>query len=64
MLDLMTRATIFQRADRQPAGEIYIDSALLLTTSVLTGSPKTVQVARLYSDPEPRRTVPQIAERR
>ncbi len=41
MLDLVTRTTIFHREDSQPAGEIYLDSALLLTTSGLTGSPKT-----------------------
>ena len=31
----------FQRGGSQPAGEIYIDTALLLATSGSTGSPKT-----------------------
>jgi hypothetical protein len=33
--------TIFQRENSQPAGEIYIDAAMLLATSGSTGSPKT-----------------------
>jgi hypothetical protein len=41
MLDLVTRTTIFQRENSQSAGEIYIDTALLLATSESTGSPKT-----------------------
>jgi len=64
MLDLVTRTTIFQRGGSQPAGEINIDPALPLTTSGLTGSPKTVRAARRYSDTEPRRTVPAMADRR
>jgi long-subunit acyl-CoA synthetase (AMP-forming) len=41
MLDLVTHTTIFQDENSQPAGEIYIDTALLLATSGSTGSPKT-----------------------
>jgi len=63
MLDLVTCTTIFQRGGSQPAGEIYNDSAFPLTTSALT-SRKTVRAAEFYSDAEPRRTVPGIAERR
>jgi acyl-CoA synthetase (AMP-forming)/AMP-acid ligase II len=37
--------TIFQRKSSQPAGEIYIDMALLLGTSGSTGSPKTVRLS-------------------
>ena len=36
--------TVFQR-NSQPAGEIYIDMALLLGTSGSTGSPKTVRLS-------------------
>jgi hypothetical protein len=34
---------IFQREDSQPAGEIYIDTALPLATSGSTGGPKTAE---------------------
>jgi hypothetical protein len=64
MLDFVTHTTIFKRGDSQPAGEIYIDTALLLATSGSTGSPKTVRAAGLYSDAEPGRTGPATAERR
>jgi acyl-CoA synthetase (AMP-forming)/AMP-acid ligase II len=37
--------TIFQRENSRPAGEIYIDTALLLATSGSTGSPKTVRLS-------------------
>ena len=37
--------TIFQRGGSQPAGEIYIDTALLLATSGSTGSPKAVRLS-------------------
>jgi acyl-CoA synthetase (AMP-forming)/AMP-acid ligase II len=36
---------IFRRGNSQPAGEIYDDTALLLTTSGSTGSPKTVRLS-------------------
>ncbi|HEX6527097.1 MAG TPA: AMP-binding protein [Streptosporangiaceae bacterium] len=36
---------IFKRNSGQAAGEIYIDTALLLTTSGSTGSPKTVRLS-------------------
>jgi hypothetical protein len=41
MLDLVTHTTIFQDENSRPAGEIYIDMALLLATPGSTGSPKT-----------------------
>jgi len=37
--------TIFQRKTSQPAGEIYSNTALLVTTSGSTGSPKTVRLS-------------------
>jgi acyl-CoA synthetase (AMP-forming)/AMP-acid ligase II len=37
--------TIFHRKPSQPTGEIYIDTALLVTTSGSTGSPKTVRLS-------------------
>ena len=42
--ELIAGTTIFQRKT-QPAGEIYIDMALLLGTSGSTGSPKTVRLS-------------------
>lgn len=43
--ELVAGTTIFRRKDSQPAGEIYIDTALLLATSGSTGSPKTVRLS-------------------
>jgi len=37
--------TVFRRKSSGPAGEIYTDTALLLTTSGSTGSPKTVRLS-------------------
>jgi acyl-CoA synthetase (AMP-forming)/AMP-acid ligase II len=37
--------TVFQRKNSQPAGDIYLDMALLLGTSGSTGSPKTVRLS-------------------
>jgi hypothetical protein len=41
MLDLVTHTTSFQRENSQSAGEIYIDTTLLLATPGSTGSPQT-----------------------
>jgi long-subunit acyl-CoA synthetase (AMP-forming) len=57
-------ANIFTRENSESAGEIYIDTALLPATSGSTGSPKTARPAGLYSDAEPRRPVPAMADGR
>jgi acyl-CoA synthetase (AMP-forming)/AMP-acid ligase II len=43
--ELVAGTTIFRRKRSRPAGEIYIDTALLLATSGSTGSPKTVRLS-------------------
>ncbi len=43
--ELAAGGTVFQRKSGQPAGEIYTDTALLMTTSGSTGSPKTVRLS-------------------
>jgi acyl-CoA synthetase (AMP-forming)/AMP-acid ligase II len=43
--EMAAGTTIFARKNSQSAGEIYIDTALLLATSGSTGSPKTVRLS-------------------
>ena len=43
--ELIAGATIFRRHDVRPAGEIFPGTALLLSTSGSTGSPKTVRIS-------------------
>jgi acyl-CoA synthetase (AMP-forming)/AMP-acid ligase II len=43
--ELAVGGAVFQRKNSQPAGEIYAGTALLLTTSGSTGSPKTVRLS-------------------
>jgi acyl-CoA synthetase (AMP-forming)/AMP-acid ligase II len=43
--ELAGGTTVFLRKNSQPTGEIYTDTALLLTTSGSTGSPKTVRLS-------------------